>query len=420
MTDFQWRESVHVHPWHGFLHRADDTQVGLPREARMNASLQADLGRTGRRSLDRAARDLVELEVISRSAQIRGPAALRKRTETAVVQADVGVVDIPVYDVGDRVADRFLAQLIRRGDDLIEVAAFHAEETHDVCLVQRMSSACRVDERCCFPATASAGDCGRPAGRPTLRDRGQRRPRARKPTIRPRKPATVARPPHARRDPRIRPDLGPRRVSRRERQTLHQVSPGRVGTARKILQVRPRRLRIDMIRRHRRHPTPVVDSSPHQAGQPLGLQVGRRLNRHPGPKQQPRHRNRPQLLLEIRLGSLGHPGPRLRPEILDNQLLQMPVRIVELTQRQQRLNALAPRLANTNEQPRSHGDAQLARRPQRRKAPLRALVRRPEMGPPSLAQPLRGTLQHQTHRHADGPKLLQIPGVHDPRVEMGQ
>src|ERR1700736_5741084 len=105
MTDFQSRESVHVLPWHGFLHRADDTQVGLPREARMNASLQADLGRTGRRSLDRAARDLVELEVISRSAQIRGPAALRKRTEPAVVQADVGVVDVPVYDVGDGVAD---------------------------------------------------------------------------------------------------------------------------------------------------------------------------------------------------------------------------------------------------------------------------------------------------------------------------
>ncbi len=151
---------MHVHPRHGFLYRTDDVQVGLSREARVNASLQTDLGCAGRGCFHGAARDLIELEVVGRSAQVGGSATLGECAESAVIEADVGVIDVPVYDVGDCVADRFVAQLVSGGDDLVEVAARRGEEAYDVGFGQRVASPCRVEERGYAVAAARAGGFG--------------------------------------------------------------------------------------------------------------------------------------------------------------------------------------------------------------------------------------------------------------------
>ncbi len=63
-------------------------------------------------------------------------------------------------------------------------------------------------------------------------------------------------------------------------------------------EMRPRRLRIHMIRRHRRHTAPIIDARPHQAVERLRLQVRRRLNRHALPEQQASHGDSPELFLQ--------------------------------------------------------------------------------------------------------------------------
>src|SRR6202034_2214903 len=117
----------------------DNIQVRLAREARMDAALQAHLCRACGRGLDRTARYLVEFEIVGRAAQIVRSTAFRKRAEATVVQTDVGVVDVPINDVGDRVADRLMTQLVRRGDNLVEIAAFDTEQAHDIRFVQLLA-----------------------------------------------------------------------------------------------------------------------------------------------------------------------------------------------------------------------------------------------------------------------------------------
>src|ERR1022692_1667184 len=113
----------------------------------MDAALQTYLGRTRGRRLERSVRHFVEFEIVSRAAQIFGPAAFRERAETAVVQTDVRVVDIAIDDVGDRIAHRLATQAVRRGNYVIEVATLDAEEAHDMSFTQRMPCASRLDDR---------------------------------------------------------------------------------------------------------------------------------------------------------------------------------------------------------------------------------------------------------------------------------
>ena len=105
----------------------------------MDASLQAYLGGPCRSRFYRAARHLFEFEIVGRPAQVLGTAAFGKRAETTVVQADVGVVDVAIDDIRNRVAHRLAAQLIRRGDHLVEIAAFDTEEANDVGFGERVA-----------------------------------------------------------------------------------------------------------------------------------------------------------------------------------------------------------------------------------------------------------------------------------------
>ena len=94
------------------LHRPADLEVGRAAVVGMDAALQAHLGRAALPGLAGAARDLGEVEVVGRPAQMLGEPALGEGAEAAAEVADVGVVDVAVDDVGDPLAADLLAQLV--------------------------------------------------------------------------------------------------------------------------------------------------------------------------------------------------------------------------------------------------------------------------------------------------------------------
>src|SRR6185312_16610311 len=100
------------HPRHGCLHRSDDIQVRLARKARVNPALEANFRRTGGSGFGCAARYFVEVEIVGGPTQVGPTAALGEGAEATMVEADVGVVDVPVDDVGHGRAYRLLAELV--------------------------------------------------------------------------------------------------------------------------------------------------------------------------------------------------------------------------------------------------------------------------------------------------------------------
>ena len=86
-------------------------------------------------------------------------------------------------------------------------------------------------------------------------------------------------------------------------QALDQRAAGALGGALEVGEVRPGRLGVDVVGRHRRDAAPVVDAGADQLRQALGLQVGRRLDVHGRPEDQARHGDGPDLLLERGLGA---------------------------------------------------------------------------------------------------------------------
>ena len=96
---------------------------------------------------DGAPGHVLEFERVGGSAQIPGASTFGERAEAAVVQTDVGVVDVAIDDVGHRIADRLVTQLIGRGNQRVQIAALGTEESNDIGFVERVPCRCRVDQR---------------------------------------------------------------------------------------------------------------------------------------------------------------------------------------------------------------------------------------------------------------------------------
>ncbi len=124
--DLHRRERVHVHAGDGGPHGADEVCVEGDGQLRVDPALHAHLrgARLGR--LHGPRRDLVQRQ----PERVGVALALGEGTEPAAHVADVREVDVPVDDVGDRVADDVAAQLVRRPGQLLERGALGEEQGH--------------------------------------------------------------------------------------------------------------------------------------------------------------------------------------------------------------------------------------------------------------------------------------------------
>ena len=145
-------------------------EVVVAVEARVDPALQADLGGALRLGLDDASGDLVDLEQVGAAAQVERQRALREGAEPALESADVRVVDVPVGDEGDGVADGLAAELVGDLGDGDHLGAAGGEKGDDLVLADLLA-----------PSTPASTSATAPAAAPIsalpdvpARDRGRR------------------------------------------------------------------------------------------------------------------------------------------------------------------------------------------------------------------------------------------------------
>ena len=198
------------------------------------------------------------------------------------------------------------------------------------------------------------------------------------------------------------------------------------AVARQRIQMRPRRFRVDEIRRHRRNAAPIIDAGadqPRQAGTatgPAGAEIGRRLDIHLGAEDEARRSDGPTQIVEIGLGRIGHAGARLGPEILDDDFLNMVVPRMNFPDRQQRLDALQTALADADQDAGGKGNRRLAGETQGFQPDRRALVGRAVMRHALLAQPLGQALNHQPLRNRYRAQRLYVGRRQGAGIEVRQ
>ena len=121
--------------------------------------------------------------------------------------------------------------------------------------------------------------------------------------------------------------------------------------------MRPGRFRIYVIGRNRRHAAPVVDAGRDQVGRIFAAEVRRRLDRHLGPQDQACRGDGPLQIRQGRLIRIGHAGVGFGAKILDNDFLDMPVRVVKVAESQKRIDPFQPCLADTDQDSARERDA---------------------------------------------------------------
>ena len=203
-------------------------------------------------------------------------------------------------------------------------------------------------------------------------------------------------------------------------QTCGQLEPGRARGSREPLDLRPWRLGVDMVNGHRRDAAPVVDSRVEQAREVVVGEVRRRLDIHLRPEHEPRGGGRPEQLLERRLRSVDHLRPRLGAEVLDDHLLDVPVALVEVANREQGVDPLGSCLTDADQDPACERDRELACEAERLEADDRSLVRRAEVRAAALGEPIGARLEHDPLRRRHPPERSQLIPRHHARVCVGK
>ena len=136
LPDLERREGMDVQVGQLGPDRVDDGGVVLARERRVDAALEADLGRAAIPRLAGAADDLLVRDEVRRAAQIRRQPALREGAEAAAEVADVRVLDVPRDDVADLVAADLPAQPVGRREHALPLLAAGAEQPDELLLTQ--------------------------------------------------------------------------------------------------------------------------------------------------------------------------------------------------------------------------------------------------------------------------------------------
>ena len=182
-----------------------------------------------------------------------------------------------------------------------------------------------------------------------------------------------------------------------------QVLAGVRRLAGQFGQVRPGRLGIHEIRRQGRHAAPVVDACVDDLRQHAGTQVRRRLHAHVGAEYDTGDGDGPEQFVEIRFRRRAHLRARLGAEVLDDDLLDVAVRLVHPADGEQGLDAFAAGLADADQDAGGHRHAGGAGVVQGLDAYRGDLVRGAVVGHALVSQPVGGGLEHDPHRRGDGP-----------------
>ena len=401
LPDLERRERVHVDPWHRRLDRRHDGRVVLACERRVDPALEADLGRAALPRLAHPPDDLVLGDEVGRASEVLGELALRERAEPTAEVADVRVLDVPRDDVRDLVAAGLAPQRVGRREDALPLGTAGGEEADELLLAQLLTH----DSHRHRVAPDDERHRDRLAGRPAVLA-GE--------------PVGVGRPPDRGSDGRVRPAVEVGDVLGVERQPWGELEPAGATRLAQALDVRPRRLGVDVIRRDGRDAAPVVDARVEQDREVVVGEVRRRLHVHLRAEQDPRDGDRPEVLLERRVGMLGHPRARLRAEVLDDHLAQVPVLVGKGTQREQRVDPLLPRLADPDQDPARERDRELAREAHRLEPARRHLVGGGPVRAAPGGEPPGGRLEHDPHRRGDGPQQDQLVARHHSRVQVRQ
>ena len=205
-----------------------------------------------------------------------------------------------------------------------------------------------------------------------------------------------------------------------DRKPLGELHARGLGCSLHHPQVRPRRFGIDVVRRDRRNPAPVVDPGSDHPAQRTGTEIGRRLDVHVRLEDQTRHGDGPEMVLDLRRCDLLHARAGLGPEILDDDFLDMTVRVVQVAQRKQRVDALLARFADADQNPRRERHAALAGQTHGFEARGGNLVGRAEMGAAFLTKAIRDALQHDPLRHRDLAQSVDVLARHQAGIDMGE
>ena len=119
-------------------------------------------------------------------------------------------------------------------------------------------------------------------------------------------------------------------------------------------------------------------------------------------------------------GAIRHPRAAFGAERLDDHLLEMTESVMQIAQRKQIFDALAPCLADADQQPAGEGNARARPRRGWWRGGSPAACRGAEMRPAAPAKPLRTAFQHQSHRCGRGTQHRQVGRRHRPGIEMRQ
>ena len=411
MGNFQRGESVDMDVRRGFAHGLQNGEIGVAVIVGMDAPLQADFGGAAIPCFGRAPSNLGIVEPVGGAAH-RLRTALRKGAEAAFVEADIGVVDVAIDGIGQRVADSLLPQPVGLGDDGSKVVAIGIEQGDDVTLAQARTSFGVAQERlhrCRCLADIAADQRGRVVAMPggPIVGLGQA--------------ASVDRAQDKGCDRRRGPILRRQRVTWPDGKALGKRAASGAGGLRQCLQMGPWGFGVHMVGRHRRHPAPVVYPGPDQRSKiDLVVEVGRRLDRHVRSQDQPRGGDRPEMIVERRFGMFGHPRARLGPEILDDDFLNMAILAMQVADGDQRVDLFVAGFADADQQPGGERHFGAARLRDRGQTTRRLLVGRAEMRAATRAQPICAAFQHDAHRRGMGAQQGIVGRVHQAGVEVGQ
>ena len=244
---------------------------------------------------------------------------------------------------------------------------------------------------------------------------------ARRPAVLAREPVRVRRAPDRRRDRRIGPAVEVGDVLGIERQPRRELEPARPARLAEPLDLRPRRLGVDVVDRHGRDAAPVVDPRVEQEREVVVGEVRRRLHVDVRAEDDPGDRDRPEVLLERRVRVVGHPRPRLRAEVLDDHLAEVPVLARRASRRARSASIRSARVSPIPIRiPLVNG---IASSPASRIVSSRRaghLVGRGPVRPAPRREPLGGRLEHDPHRRGDRPQRGELVARHHARVEVRQ